>query len=411
MNHEIEGTEKQMNITTHRAANRQGEIIEICTAQTKILLDSGANLEENEVLLLADLQADYQFAGINAVFLTHCRTDYPTLAREFLPDVPVYGAKLTGKVCAAVQTYKAKTPTALAGCYASGTAITVGDITVTPYAVDDAIFDRYLLVIEGDGKRILYAGDYCANSRKSFAEMLAGLPSQVDLLVCECGVITADDTSLITEHDLEEQAATLFAAKKGPVFVLHCVTDFDRAATMLHAAKRTKRLLLEDLYLAQIANSTGKAMPNPAGWAGVRAYLTTGYREEHPRYKLFTAQPRLSKTEIAAQKFVMFLRTPMKKYLKTLDQCMRFQDGVIINALPDTARKSAATQEFLAFAASKGLEVISMRTSGHADAMALKALVEATSPAKLLPLNPQHSVWLAAEYPKTTVLTGDTAAC
>lgn len=397
-----------MNIKIHRSADRKNEIIGISTLRTKILLDGGVNLEENEVLKLPDLQAQYGFSGINAVFLSHYSTDHVTMERGLLENVPVYTGKQAGRIAAAAEKYKAKKPFEFAGYYASGEPIAVGDIKVTPYLVDDAVFDGYLLLIEGAGKSVLYTGDFRANGRKSFEEMLLNLPARVDVLLCEHGVIAKEDVNLVTERDLEEQAAELIGSKKGPVFLLQSATDFDRAATMFHAAKRNKRVFLEDLYMAQLAGAAGRAMPNPAGWVGVRAYLTTGYKEEHFRYKMFTEQPRLSKAEISTQKFVMCIRTSMKKYIKTLSQCMSFRDGIIINSLPEESRDSAAAQEFLAFAAGKGLEAVSLHNSGHADAVALKALVKTVNPAKLMPLADQNAKWLANEYPQIPVVAVDT---
>ncbi len=400
-----------MDIKIHRSAEQKNEIIEIFTSQTKILLDSGVNLEENEVLKLTELQDQYNFSDVNAVFLSHYSTDHVTMTRGLLENVPVYGGKLASRIAVAAEKYKAKKPFEFAGFYASGASIMVGDIKVTPYLVDDAMFDGYLLFIEGEGKSILYMGDYRANGRKGFEEMLVNLPRKVDVLLCERGVIAKEDVSLVTERDIEEKAAQLFGSKKGPVFILQSVTDFDRAATMFHAAKRNKRVFLEDLYMSQLSGAAGKAMPNPAGWADVRAYLTTGYKEEHFRYKMFTELPRLSKAEIGEQKFAMCIRTSMRKYLKTLSQIMKFKDGIMINTLPEDSWKSPETQEFLAFAVGKGLETVTLRNSGHADAMALKALVNAVNPSKILPLAAQNVKWMANEYPQIPIVAVDTVKC
>lgn len=397
-----------MNIKIIRASEQKSAVIEISTSKTKILLDGGVNLGENELLHLPDLQEQYDFSNTNAIFLSHYRTDYPTLMHGLPKNVPVYAGGLTGRITAAAANYKAVKPSDFAGFYKSGVPITTGDISVTPYSVDDALFDGFLLLIESDGKKALYTGDYRANGRKRFEEMLAGLPEKVDALICERGVIAKEDVSLVTERDVEEKAAKLIESKKGPVFVLQDLTDFDRTATMFFAAKRNKRVFLEDLYLSQLACAAGDAMPNPAGWTGVRAYLTTGYKEDHFRYKLFTELPRVSKSEIGTQKYVMCIRTTMKKFMKSLFQGKGFRDGLLINSLPEGSWNSAATQEFLSFAAGKGLEVVTLRNSGHADAMALKALVDAVKPAKILPVSADTVSWLANEFPGIPVSDRDT---
>nr|WP_319488730.1 hypothetical protein [uncultured Caproiciproducens sp.] len=124
-----------MNIKIHRTAEQKNAIIEIVTSKAKILLDGGVNLEENEVFRLPDLQAQYNFSNINAVFLSHYAADHITLVHGFLESVPVYTGKLAGRITAAAATYKAIRPCDFAGFYESGVSITAGDIKVTPCLV------------------------------------------------------------------------------------------------------------------------------------------------------------------------------------------------------------------------------------------------------------------------------------
>lgn len=400
-----------MNIKIHRTSNQKNQIVEISTANTKIILDAGINLEENEVLILSELQEKYGFSGISAVFLSHYKTDHVTMTRGLLDNVPVYSGKLASKIALAAEKYKAKKIFDFAGFYENRVPIIIGEITVTPYQVDEDLYDGYMLMIEGEGESVLYAGDFHANSRRRFEKMVDDLPTRVDVLICEDGAISKDDVNLVTERDIEEQVAELISHKKGPVFVLQSVTDFNRAKTIFQAAKRNKRIFLEDLYMAQIAGAADKVMPNPVGWTNVRAYLTSGYKENNFRYKMFKQQPRVSKVEIETQKFVMCIRTVMKKYMKTLIQCMNVKDGVIINSLPEESFKSPATQEFLNYMHSKGLEVVTLRNSGHADAMALKSLINAVNPKKLVPLDIQNIKWLATEYPKIAIVAVNATKC
>lgn len=400
-----------MKIKIHRSTSFKSILVEISTAQTKIILDGGVNLEENEVLLPQELQAQYALAGIDAVFLSHYSTDHITMARGLLDHVPVYAARLAGKIALAAEEYKAKAPFHFAGYYTHGVSITVGDVSVTPFLVDTPNCEGYLLLIKGEGKSVLYTGDFRANGRKSFEEMLTNIPHKVDVLLCERGVLTERDISLITERDLEEQAATLIGNHSGPVFVLQSVTDFDRAATFLYAAKRSKRVFLQDLYTAHIAAAADKAMPNPVSWVGVKAYLTTGYKPEHPRYKIYTAMPRMSKATIETQNFVMCIRPTMKKYLKTLAQSMYMKNGLIINALPDESESSPEVQAYLTLAVKMGLEVATLRVSGHANALALKNLIEAVKPTKLVPLVDQTAAWFATEYPSLAIVMENILEC
>lgn len=400
-----------MNITLHRDENQKNVIVEVSTNKSKILLDGGITMEENEVVRLTDVQQEYSFGEVDAVFLSHYSTDHVTMADGLFGEVPFYCGALAAKISESAREYKGKSPFKFEGYYSSGVPILAGNIKVTPFSVDDSIHEGYLLLIEGDGSRMIYTGDYRSNGRKSFEEMVAGLPKKVDAVLCEGGVITRSDVNLVTEKDLEEEMSAIISEKKGPVFVMCSVSDFDRTDTVFHVAKRNKRVLLEDLYLSTISGGCGKAMPNPKGWTGVRAYLTTGYKSEHFRYKMFTRLPRMSKGEIAGEKFVMCIRPSMKKYMKTLAREVRFHDGVIINAMPDVSARSEKTGEFAEFLQGKGLELHTLRTSGHADAVALKTLIEAVKPRKIIPMEKENFLWFAHEYPDTEIVRKDNTHC
>ena len=47
-----------------------------------------------------------------------------------------------------------------------GTCIEIGPFRITPQLVDHSAFDAYALLVEADGKRVYYSGDFRAHGRK-----------------------------------------------------------------------------------------------------------------------------------------------------------------------------------------------------------------------------------------------------
>jgi len=139
--------------------------------------------------------------------------------------------------------------------------------------------------------------------------------------------------------------------------------------------------------------------------------LTTGYQPEHYRYQMFKTHNRIGKSEIVKQKFVMCMMPSMKKYLKSLSQMMNFHNGILIDSFQDDAPKPPEADALVKFAQDKGLEVVSLRTSGHADAMALKALVNTVHPVKIVPLSIENVQWFDNEFPQTTIVKEDALNC
>lgn len=390
-----------MIIKIHRTAASAGEtLVELSTAKTRILFDLGTNTDEGG---LSGVLPDLDIPKFDAVFLSHSHTDYAGLANK-----TVYLSELNAKIITAAHVYNMKKEPAFSGLYQDRLPIEVGDMKITPILIDMEAYDAYLFVIEGEGKRILYTGDFRANGRRSFEEMLENIPAKVDFLLCEGMGLTKADVNSITERDLEEKAAELIAKKTGPVFILQSATDIDRTATMFHAAKRCSRLFLEDLFMANITDAIGNIAPNPNGFIGVNAFLTTGYQPEHIRYQLFRSLNRIDKNQLSSQKFAMCVRPGMKKYLKGLAQSMRFYDGALIVSFPAGEQPDCA--DFIEFAKKKGLEIISLRTSGHADARALQALVSKIHPTRIMPIFKENVNWFVGEFHGIRVIKDDNTA-
>lgn len=391
-----------MKIKLHNISSRKNPIVEVSTHSAKILLDMGETLGENDSFpAMAPEQSGDIFAGAAAVFLTGYSTDYSSIAQKAPFTSPVYCGALTGRMLDRSLAFRARPAADIAGLYKSGESIAAGDIRVTPHLVDSAAFEGYLLEITSEGKTVLFSGDFRANGRISFERMVKGLPA-AELLISACGVISELDINPLTERDVSERAAALMAESTGPVFVLQTPTDFDRAASMHSAARRSNRVFLEELFMASLL-SAGEEMPSPAKTLGVKAFLTTGYPPESPRYRLFSEMPRVDKAALSAQKFAMCVRPSMKKYLKTLFRALRFKGGIVINALPEARAESAETREFIGFLGELGLPSHTLRPSGHAHAKALKALVAATTPKIILPVYWEHHRWLAGEYTQCSV--------
>ena len=49
----------------------------------------------------------------------------------------------------------------------SGKPVTLGPFTITPLLVDHSAYDAYALLIEADGQRLFYSGDFRGHGRKA----------------------------------------------------------------------------------------------------------------------------------------------------------------------------------------------------------------------------------------------------
>ena len=217
------------------------------------------------------------------VFISHPHRDHYGLAQYLPCEVPVYIGKAAHQILEAASRY-----------VPNGHAFTqprfierqrpvdIGPFRVTPYLVDHSAFDAYGLLVEADGQRLYYSGDFRAHGRKAtlFESMVAQPPPNIDVLLMEGTTIgrTATNRGFATESDLEQAFLRAFRETPGLHFVWASGQNIDRIVTVFRAAKSAGRLLLVDLYTAVILEATGRDTIPQSRWDEVRVYIPQAQR-------------------------------------------------------------------------------------------------------------------------------------
>lgn len=376
-----------MKVHIHRGQNQiGGNIIEIATDTTKILLDAGLELEDNDKQALPPIQGLFDYAGYDAIFISHYHGDHIGLAYHTHKGIPIYIGEASYNIICAADHYKKINTFTPKGFLHHNQTITVGNISITPYLFDHSAFDSYMLFCVADGETVLYTGDFRSNGRKSFNALLNVLPKNVDKLLCEGTTLSRDNYVAVSEKELEKQAIDLFRKTTGPIFVLQASMNIDRIVTMYRAAKQCHRVFLEELYMAEITTAAGKNIPNP-NFDDVYAFITS------PRnYNMLTKyKHRAGKSFLSQKPFVMCIRNSMLRYLKSLAQTMSFENGILIYSFWSVYRETENMKSFLSECEKLGLNIVTLHTSGHADENTLKKLIETVKPKALLPIHTENA--------------------
>ena len=372
-----------MNVLIHRGQNQiGGNIVEISTDKTKIMLDVGLELDDEKNKVLPSIEGLFDSKGYDAIFVTHYHGDHLGLAYSTHKDIPLYIGEKSAKIIQASDAYKGVPSIKPHGFLEHKKAIVIGDITVTPYLCDHSAFDSYMLLCEANGESVFYTGDFRGKGRKPYEWLLSELPDKVDKLICEGTTLSREGYVAVSEKELEEQAVDLFKRKTGPVFVLQSSMNIDRIVTMYRASKRSGRTFLEELYMADIASAIGGSIPNPA-FGDVYAFITSPARHEG----LVRYEHRMGKDRIAKTPFVMCVRTSMLRYMKSLAAKMSFANGVLVYSFWSGYRETDDMKRFLTECEQLGLEIVTLHTGGHADYEAIKKLVKKVNPDEIIPIH------------------------
>lgn len=132
------------------------------------------------------------------------------------------------------------------------------------------------MLVEANGRRLLYTGDFREHGRESRTlDTLAREARGVDVVLLEGTRIGRHDTADAgqSERDVELACSEAFRTAEGMVLTFYSPQNVDRMVTLYRATKRARRTFVIDLYTASIAAATGRDTIPQAGWENVRVYL------------------------------------------------------------------------------------------------------------------------------------------
>ena len=381
-----------MEINIIRGQNQiGGSIIEISSKSTKIILDIGSNLEDKEIVVP---EIDGLFKGkskYDGALISHYHSDHVGLATRILPEIQIYMGEKSYEIYKVTREYIKKEYLKEPRVFKSEEQVSIGDIKITPYLCDHSAFDSYMFLLDCEGKKILYTGDFRSNGRKSFEPLLRKLP-KVDALITEGTNLSNNKIGKInlTEKELEKKGIEILEGNNRPVFVLMAATNIDRIVTFYKIANTTKRLFLLDTYVGVITDTIGGNIPNPRTFSNVRIFLTN-----QDKYEILKNYPqnKIGKNEIANSNFMMCIRSSMKQYLENRSKEFSFEGCVLFYSMWEGYKKQENMKEFLKFMEEKGVKVISLHTSGHADEKDFDKLIKKVEPEIIVPIHTENSEW------------------
>ena len=381
-----------MEINIIRGQNQiGGSIIEVSSKNTKIILDVGSNLDDKEIVV-PEIEGLFKGeAKYDGVLISHYHSDHVGLSTRILPDIPIYMGEKSYEIHKVSNEYMEKEYLKEPKVFKAEEEFLIGDIKITPYLCDHSAFDAYMFLLDCEGKKILYTGDFRSNGRKFFQSLLNKLP-KVDVLITEGTNLSNDKIGKInlTEKELEKKGIEILERNDRPVFVLIASTNIDRIVTFYKIANTTKRLFLLDTYAGVITDTIGGNIPNPKTFSKVKIFQTSSRKHEILENY---SKNKIWKSEIAKSNFLMCVRTSMKKYLESYPKEFSFEGCTMFYSMWEGYKKEKNTKEFLEFMEEKGVKVISLHTSGHADEKDFDKLIKKVEPKIIIPVHTENSEW------------------
>lgn len=390
-----------MRLRIHRGAKEiGGTCIEVEAEGKRLALDAGLPLDapdEGQETLLPEVPGFREpDPGLLGIVISHGHMDHYGLAKHVRPDVPVWIGE------AAHNILKAAAPWVPNGhafsdphFLADGKPVEIGPFRITPCLVDHSAFDAYALLVEAEGRRVFYSGDFRAHGRKGalFEKLLRNPPKDIDALLMEGTTLgrTGTEEGFETESDLEERFVEAFRQTEGMHFVWTSSQNIDRIVTIFRAAKKTGRLLLIDPYTAVVLEATGRDTIPQSHWPEVRLYVPQSQRVSIKKKGLFAELDRHSRNRVypealpdLAGKAVMLFR-PMAMSDRGVASVL---DGAgFTYSMWDGYLKEDTSRRVLRWLERHGIAWASIHTSGHASTADLQRFAAALAPRALVPIH------------------------
>ena len=251
-----------MNITIHRGTHQiGGSAIEISTASTRIVLDFGNELSLDEKYISINLEIVGITKGIldcDGIVISHYHMDHLGQLTSALPETPLYMGELSKEIALIGSEYQDKDLYLRllgANTFRGGEAFTIGNIHIRPLVIDHSAADSYMFVIEAEGKRILYTGDFRMHGLRHHVleKLVSTYIGKVDVLITEGTSLARDVGEHISEAAVLEDISSYIQDGKY-VFVMCSSTNIDRIMGIWQNMP-TDKVLICDAYQKRILDT------------------------------------------------------------------------------------------------------------------------------------------------------------
>ena len=390
-----------MRLRIHRGTKEiGGTCIEVEAQGKRIALDVGLPLdapdEEQERLLPEVAGFREPDESLLGVVISHPHQDHYGLARYIRPNVPIWIGKAAHDIMTAASAYVPNGHTFPdPGFLADRAPLSIGPFRITPFLVDHSAFDAYALMVEADGKRVYYSGDFRAHGRKAalFDAMVARPPRDIDVLLMEGTTLGREGAGerFPTEKDLEDRFVSAFDKTEGIHFVWTSSQNIDRLVTIFRAARRAGRVFVIDLYTAVVLEATDRDTIPQSHWPDVRLYIPHRQSVQIKNRGLFDDLARHKASRIFAE----HLPGLRDRSVVLFRPIMMGDRG--IGAVLTGARLSYSmwqgylgddyTKRITGWLAAKGIPTEIVHTSGHASPADLQRFAGALAPRRLVPIH------------------------
>jgi ribonuclease J len=251
-----------VKLTIHRGTQEiGGSCVQVTSGNCSILLDAGSPLGESRT------DVDLGEIDFSDVFISHPHQDHFGLIENLGCDKTVHIGETARQLVETTRIFLGKPP--LTNSFSplnNRTWVDLGpDFRVMPYLMDHSCVDAFGFLIEAEGKRLYYSGDFRAHGRRkqAFDWFLNDPPRDIDLLLMEGTMMGRDNTVFADEVAVEQGMLEVLRKYDDMTCFLICSGQhIDRLCAAYRACTQANRIFVIDIYTAFILRTVATRFPS-----------------------------------------------------------------------------------------------------------------------------------------------------
>jgi ribonuclease J len=387
-----------MKLIIHRGTHEiGGSCVEISTKNTTILIDIGEPLNPKAKNI------SLKGKKIDAVLISHPHMDHYGQLGLISEQIPVYTGDLTKRLMDSVATFT--TGRYLRNKFVhfkKDRAFDIGDFRITPLLVDHSAYDAYSFLVEAEGKKIVYSGDFRSNGFKGFLfeDVIKKLRDKnIDILLMEGTCLERSVGDFPEEIDVARKIEEIISKQNNVSFLVSSSSNFDMMISASLACDNANKIFVVDIYTAWIMEQMKTiSRKEPLldkkhvkvlsrGWQAGRYYIKIKGNAHYNDFikKIYSYGNDISMKDIQ--------KDPSKHLLK-------LSDSFIPGLVKDFADKSEPVpiiysmwrgyDTYQNLQKLRNIDFYYAHTSGHAPLDTLKDYAKMTAPRKLIPIHTEN---------------------
>ncbi len=405
-----------MWLTIHRGAKEiGGSCVEIQSGDSRILIDLGMPLVDSKKQpfdsksiagksidelktekTLPNVKGLYkdEKSQIDAILISHSHLDHYGLLDFANNEIPIYISRGAKELVNVTNIFIDKNVQLSNSHIIKHTSLFhIKDFKITPYLVDHSAPDAFAFLIEADGKRIFYSGDFRGHGKKAILleKIIKNPPKNIDYLLMEGSMLGRNEMAYKDEGEVEARMVEILKEQNNISFLFSSSQNIDRLVSAYRACLQTGTTFVIDIYTAFILQK-------------LKSVSTKLPQFDSDKIRIKFTKYHADKLAEAGYKELLYIYNRQKIEMVELNEkkkniLMLARDNsifpLIIKNISDPERakiiysmwEGYLTDEFKNFCSDKKIEIEQVHTSGHAVLNDLQRFAKALSPKYLVPIH------------------------